>query len=111
HFQACQVEGLYALGACVSNVLPVMSVFNFIRKKSAASFKTAVFGLSLDIGEFVPALQTAALCVAVLAAAFAASQWKLKSLESQVTGLSLAQGGSLSVPVEDSRRPPTIAAS
>ncbi|MBI3314767.1 MAG: pilus assembly protein PilM, partial [Candidatus Omnitrophica bacterium] len=46
HFQACQVEGLYALGACVSNVLPVMSVFNFIRKKSAASFKTAVFGLS-----------------------------------------------------------------
>ncbi len=101
HFQACQAEGLYAFGACVSNVLPVMSVFNFIQKKSAASSKTAVFGLSFDIREFAPAMQTAAVCVAVLAAAFAVAQWKLKSLESQVTGLSSAQGEFFSVPVED----------
>jgi len=101
HFQACQVEGLYALGTCVSGVLPVMSVFNFIQKKGAASSKTAVFGLSLNTQELVPALQTAALCVAVLVAAFAAAQWKLKGLESKVTGLSLAQGGFSSVPVED----------
>ncbi len=100
-FQDCGVGGLYAFGTCVSNVLPVMSVFNFIQKKSAASSKTAVFGLSFDIREFVPVLQTAALCVAVLVAAFVAAQWKLKGLESQVTGLSSAQGEFLSVPVED----------
>ncbi len=104
HFQACGVEGLYALGTCVSNVLPVMSVFNFIQKKSAASSKTAVFGLSFDIREFAPAMQTAALCVTILVAAFAAAQWKLKSLESRVTGLSSARSGFLSVPVEDIRQ-------
>ncbi len=107
HFQACQVDGLYALGTCVFNVLPVMSVFNFIQKKRAVSSKTEVFGLSFDIREFVPAMQTGAICVAVLTAAFAAAQWKLKALESQVTGLSSAQSEFLSVPVEDIQRKTT----
>ena len=100
-FEACQAHGLYALGACVSNLLPAMSVFNFIQKKSAAFSKAAVFGLPFDVREFVLTMRTAALCVAVLVAAFAAAQWKLKGLESQVTGLSSTQGEFLSVPVED----------